>query len=84
MVSLRIQSFADVPITDAGVDTVAFLEASQGLLGLFGAWIKFLFDFLLIGFSRSSWICRFHTGPDRFEREHCSKCTPQTLLSAYF
>ncbi|KAI0088166.1 het-c2 protein [Irpex rosettiformis] len=30
-----VKSFADVPITDAGVDTVAFLEASQGVLGLF-------------------------------------------------
>jgi len=30
-----VKSFADVPITDAGVDTVAFLEASQGLVGLF-------------------------------------------------
>ena len=30
------QSFADVPITDAGVDTLAFLEAAQGLVGLFG------------------------------------------------
>ncbi|KAF5380368.1 hypothetical protein D9615_004737 [Tricholomella constricta] len=30
-----VKSFADVPITDAGVDTVAFLEAAQGLVGLF-------------------------------------------------
>ena len=30
------QSFADVPITDAGVDTVSFLEAADGLVGLFG------------------------------------------------
>ncbi|KAK7473217.1 hypothetical protein VKT23_001315 [Stygiomarasmius scandens] len=30
-----VKSFADVPITDAGVDTVAFLEASTGLVGLF-------------------------------------------------
>jgi hypothetical protein len=30
------QSFADVPITDAGVDTLAFLSASQGVVGLFG------------------------------------------------
>jgi len=35
--SLPSKSFADVPITDAGVDTLAFLEASEGLLGLFGA-----------------------------------------------
>ncbi|KAH9929553.1 glycolipid transfer protein [Epithele typhae] len=28
-------SFADVLITDAGVDTLAFLEASQGVVGLF-------------------------------------------------
>lgn len=32
----HVQSFADVPVTDAGVDTVAFLEASKGLVGLFG------------------------------------------------
>ncbi|KAI0339955.1 het-c2 protein [Trametopsis cervina] len=31
----RVKSFADVPVTDAGVDTVAFLEASEGVLGLF-------------------------------------------------
>ncbi|KAF8070796.1 glycolipid transfer protein domain-containing protein [Lyophyllum atratum] len=30
-----VKSFADVPITDAGVDTLAFLEAAQGLVGLF-------------------------------------------------
>ncbi|CAL1706234.1 unnamed protein product [Somion occarium] len=30
-----VKSFADVPITDAGVDTVAFLEAAQGVVGLF-------------------------------------------------
>ncbi|KAJ4483968.1 glycolipid transfer protein domain-containing protein [Lentinula aciculospora] len=30
-----IRSFSDVPVTDAGVDTLAFLEASQGILGLF-------------------------------------------------
>ncbi|KAJ3807160.1 glycolipid transfer protein domain-containing protein [Lentinula lateritia] len=30
-----VKSFADVPVTDAGVDTLAFLEASQGVLGLF-------------------------------------------------
>ncbi|EAU91073.1 het-c2 protein [Coprinopsis cinerea okayama7 len=30
-----VKSFADVPVTDAGVDTVAFLEASEGLVGLF-------------------------------------------------
>ena len=35
--SFPSKSFADVPITDAGIDTLAFLEASQGLLGLFGA-----------------------------------------------
>jgi len=34
--SLDRQSFADVTITDAGVDTVAFLEAADGLVGLFG------------------------------------------------
>ncbi|KAH9485081.1 Glycolipid transfer protein B [Psilocybe cubensis] len=30
-----VKSFADVPITDAGVDTVTFLEAADGLVGLF-------------------------------------------------
>lgn len=30
------KSFADVPATDAGVDTLAFLEACDGLVGLFG------------------------------------------------
>jgi len=30
-----VTSFADVPITDAGVDTLAFLKASNGLVGLF-------------------------------------------------
>jgi hypothetical protein len=30
-----VTSFADVPITDAGVDTLAFLKASEGLVGIF-------------------------------------------------
>ncbi|KAI0256346.1 glycolipid transfer protein [Lactifluus subvellereus] len=30
-----VTSFAEVPITDAGVDTLAFLKASEGLVGLF-------------------------------------------------
>ncbi|KAF8160696.1 glycolipid transfer protein domain-containing protein [Crassisporium funariophilum] len=30
-----VKSFADVPITDAGVDTVIFLQAADGLVGLF-------------------------------------------------
>ncbi|KAF8198061.1 glycolipid transfer protein domain-containing protein [Pholiota molesta] len=30
-----VKSFADVPVTDAGVDTVTFLEAADGLVGLF-------------------------------------------------
>ncbi|KAL0956829.1 hypothetical protein HGRIS_002940 [Hohenbuehelia grisea] len=30
-----VKSFADVPITDAGVDTLAFLEACEGVVGLF-------------------------------------------------
>ena len=33
------QSFADVPISDAGVDTVQFLLASEGLVGLFGKYL---------------------------------------------
>ncbi|KAJ3552422.1 hypothetical protein NM688_g4159 [Phlebia brevispora] len=30
-----VTSFADVPVTDAGVDTVEFLKASEGVVGLF-------------------------------------------------
>ena len=30
------RSFADVPITDEGVDTLAFLQACQDLVKLFG------------------------------------------------
>lgn len=30
------KSFADVPLTDKGVDTPTFLEASDGLVKLFG------------------------------------------------
>ena len=36
----KFQSFADVPITDKGVDTVKFIEASEGLVGLFGRFSK--------------------------------------------
>lgn len=35
-ISSALQSFADVPITDDGVDTVTFLEASDGLVQMFG------------------------------------------------
>ncbi|KAI0784740.1 het-c2 protein [Abortiporus biennis] len=30
-----VTSFADVPVSDAGVDTVAFLKAAEGVVGLF-------------------------------------------------
>ncbi|KAH7890169.1 het-c2 protein [Phlebopus sp. FC_14] len=30
-----VKSFADVPITDSGVDTIAFLEAAEGVVRLF-------------------------------------------------
>ncbi|EPT04659.1 hypothetical protein FOMPIDRAFT_1021836 [Fomitopsis schrenkii] len=30
-----VKSFADVPVTDAGVDTVQFLQAADGVVGLF-------------------------------------------------
>ncbi|TFY81976.1 hypothetical protein EWM64_g2037 [Hericium alpestre] len=30
-----VTSFADVPVTDDGVDTLAFLSASEGVVGLF-------------------------------------------------
>jgi len=33
----RDQSFADVPITTDGVETASFLEASDGLVNMFGA-----------------------------------------------
>jgi hypothetical protein len=31
-----LQSFEDVPISDEGVDTETFLEASDGLVQMFG------------------------------------------------
>ena len=37
---LRIQSFADVLVTTDGVETAAFLEASDGLVNMFGAHLK--------------------------------------------
>ncbi|EKM54727.1 uncharacterized protein PHACADRAFT_258755 [Phanerochaete carnosa HHB-10118-sp] len=30
-----VKSFTDVPVTDAGVDTITFLEAAQGVVNLF-------------------------------------------------
>ena len=36
IVSLCTQPFQEVPITDAGVDTAAFLEACEDLVKLFG------------------------------------------------
>jgi len=33
---VSVQSFADVPISDTGVDTQAVLEASDGLVQMFG------------------------------------------------
>jgi hypothetical protein len=32
----HLQSFAEVQVTDAGVDTVQFCEATDGLIGMFG------------------------------------------------
>lgn len=32
------QSFVDVPVTDAGVATLDFLDATEGLIGIFGAY----------------------------------------------
>ena len=40
------QSFADVP-TDGGVDTVAFLEASEGVVALFGESVPHIFGAFL-------------------------------------
>ena len=36
LISLRMQSFADVPVTSDGVETASFLEASDGLVNMFG------------------------------------------------
>lgn len=33
---MDIQSFADVPVTSDGVETVSFLDASDGLVNMFG------------------------------------------------
>lgn len=33
----RSQSFVDVPVHEHGVDTLAFLEATEGLIKMFGA-----------------------------------------------
>lgn len=33
---MKIQSFVDVPVTEAGVDTASFLDASEGVVALFG------------------------------------------------
>lgn len=37
----RDQSFADVPITDDGIETAQFLEASDGLVNMFGTFLNF-------------------------------------------
>lgn len=37
---LRIQSFADVLVTSDGVETAAFLDASDGLVNMFGTYRK--------------------------------------------
>lgn len=31
------QSFVDVPVTEDGIDTASFLDASEGLVKMFGA-----------------------------------------------
>ncbi|KAG2012286.1 het-c2 protein [Coprinopsis cinerea AmutBmut pab1-1] len=41
-----VKSFADVTITENGVDTVTFLEASDGLVELFGLFGSAIFEFL--------------------------------------
>jgi hypothetical protein len=41
--TVHSQSFADVPITDDGVDTETFLQASDGLVQMFGE--KIVYDF---------------------------------------
>jgi hypothetical protein len=37
--SLNLKSFTDVPVADECVDTVQFLLASEGLVGMFGMFI---------------------------------------------
>ncbi|KAL0058887.1 hypothetical protein AAF712_014400 [Marasmius tenuissimus] len=41
-----VKSFVDVPITDAGVETVSFLEASDGLLKMFDLFGSGVFGFV--------------------------------------
>ncbi|KZT25294.1 glycolipid transfer protein [Neolentinus lepideus HHB14362 ss-1] len=41
-----VKSFADVPITDDGVDTAAFLEASDGLITMFDLFGSAVFGFV--------------------------------------
>ena len=36
MITLCSQSYVDVPITEAGVDTADFCEASENLVKIFG------------------------------------------------
>jgi len=36
LISLRIQSFADVLVTSDGVETASFLDASDGFVNMFG------------------------------------------------
>ena len=38
------KSFTDVPVTDAGVDTVEFLQAAEGLTGMFSMSSTHAFD----------------------------------------
>ena len=63
--SRDVQSFADVPVTDAGVDTVAFLEAAQGVVGLFGACTLFWCAKPSLTRPRSAWLRRFRRRKER-------------------
>ena len=40
-----LQSFADVNLTESGIDTVHFLEASDGLVTMFGTFKTSLHEF---------------------------------------
>lgn len=60
------KSFATVSITDAGVDTLEFLEAAQGLVRLFGILSTFptFYPFYLPSKRRSTWVYGFLGGTD--------------------
>lgn len=68
------KSFAAVPVTDAGVDTVQFLKASEGLVGMFGSGRPTLNpSSKLMKFPRFTWIGSILTRCGRFNGQHHGK-----------